>query len=164
MLTTDLVSVVVRQWYRFFRATPRLTIVITAAAAIIGVIIPLVVELTQPDSLATESPPANELTNQLEALDLVQDSLQNLLGFVQNQKREIEIEQETITELAQERSQLESAVQIDRATVEELAKIIENRGGGIDWKTIGIGFGFGILASTIASLTVAYGREKLQAT
>ncbi len=133
------------------------------AAAALGVIVgaALVIYGSISSGVSIPSaPPDPGLTEQHQSLELVEDNLKNLLEFVENQKLTIEIEQETIHRLEEEKTQLQSIVDIDRGVVEEIAQILERRDSRVDWGTIGIGFGSGILASEIASLIIAAVRPR----
>ena len=89
--------------------------------------------------------------NQIEQLNRMELNVKQLLEFVDNQKQTLQETEDTISSLKSEKEKLQPLVETDRAVVEAIFKAQEERANSNVWRERWIGFGFGVLASLIAS-------------
>ncbi len=105
-----------------------------------------------------------DLNQQIQELDRVHDSLQNLITFVEDQRKKVTVEQEIIAKLTQERAQLEPIVQQDRAIIEQILALQAQRqveqAERDKWVERGFGFVTGIVSSMVASFLYASAMAK----
>lgn len=89
---------------------------------------------------------------QIEVLDQVHRSIDNLKDFVTVQRKQLQEQQGVLEGLKDEREKLLPVVEADRQVVESLFRIQAERNLANVWKDYLIGFLLGILSSLIASL------------
>ena len=98
-------SQIVRVWANFFRVRP----VSTAAVTVLGAaasISAITMTLLKSGGPPLKPLPEVGLKEQINSLELMQDNLNNLMVFVERQKNIIENEQEVISQLSSETSNL----------------------------------------------------------
>ena len=93
-----------------------------------------------------------EFNSQLTQLDNTERNLKGLLLFVQNQREQLKESQTRIEALKKEHKQIKPIVEVDRQTLDSIFQAQEQRQRANVWKERWMGFGFGILASLIASI------------
>ena len=106
-------------------------------------------------------PVSLDFKEQLEQLDVTEDSLKTLLTFVQSQKEITALNEQRIQQLEHEKARLEPLVKADKATVVALFAEQESRASANTSKERWFGFGFGIVASIVASFLIAIGKNIL---
>jgi hypothetical protein len=84
-------------------------------------------------------------------LEKIQESLDNLKNFIEEQTFKLVENEKTINNLEQEKSRLDNVVTTDRKVVEAIFAIQEQRGKSQKWQNIFFGFISGIVASVIGS-------------
>lgn len=92
-----------------------------------------------------------DFNTQLTQLESTESSLKNLLIFVQNQRNQLKDSQTRIEELKKEHEKIRPLVEADKQVIESIFLAQEQRQTENVWKERWFGFGFGILASLIAS-------------
>ena len=92
-----------------------------------------------------------EFKVQVEQLDQVTNGLHALLSFVEEQRRRINVEQETVERLSRERAELEPIILAQRQVIYQIFKIQEARATRDKWWNYGIGFLLGLISSMTAS-------------
>ena len=89
---------------------------------------------------------------QIEQLDTTEKSLKQLLNFINTQKSNMIITEQSINSLKKEKENLQPLVKADRKTVEAIFSAQEIRAEKNANKEHWIGFGFGVGASLLASI------------
>jgi H+/Cl- antiporter ClcA len=119
-------------------------------AFIFGFIALFLFAVTTRTTIASHS--SEDLRLQLKELDNVKESLGHLVVFIDQQAAHIKQEQEGITALSEQRSQLEPIVKSDRAAIEQLFALQERRTQQNRWKDLALGFVLGVFGSFTASV------------
>ena len=94
-------------------------------------------------------------TQQLDALNNVQGSLNNLMQFVEMQKGKLKESEDLVNSLKSEQEKLKPVVEADRKTVEAILELQAQRAQTSVWRERGIGFALGVLSSILASSLIA---------
>ena len=89
---------------------------------------------------------------QMESLNAVEQSVKDLIAFVEVQKQQLRESEDVIGRLKSEETQLRPVVEADRKVVTSILEAQEQRSKSAAWKERTIGFALGILASLIASI------------
>lgn len=90
---------------------------------------------------------------QIQQLNATEQNIKKLLQFVDAQRKTLGATQVAISSLRAEQEVLKPLVESDRAVVEALFKAQEVRNEANVWRERFIGFGFGLLASILTSIT-----------
>ena len=97
---------------------------------------------------------------QVEVLDQVQVSIDNLREFVNRQRDQLKNQQDVLESLKNEKEKLEPLVKADREVVESLFRIQAERNKSNIWVDRLFGFLLGIVGSLLASLIWTVTRRK----
>ncbi|MBU1691785.1 MAG: hypothetical protein KJ958_04510 [Gammaproteobacteria bacterium] len=148
-------ELLVREWIKAYNKAPRVTVVATVLSMLIGGF-----SIYFSDQAARESREAKRLQNfsyakQVQSLDETRASLQSLLEFVDNEKRNLQVSQQTLQALKNEQERLKPLVESDRKTIDALFSAQEARNQAAQSTERWIGFGLGALSSLVASLVWA---------
>ncbi|MCU8044585.1 MULTISPECIES: hypothetical protein [unclassified Shewanella] len=145
------IEILAKEWVRLFRIKPFLTGI--ATSILIGTMAGGITYLDKIDREKRESKRLESLDyqNQIKQLDEMELNVKQLLAFVDNQKKTLQETEDTISSLKSEKEKLQPLVETDRAVVEALFKAQEERANSNVWRERWIGFGFGVVASLIAS-------------
>jgi hypothetical protein len=95
-------------------------------------------------------------SQQLDSLNSVQQSLNNLIDFVDLQKRKLRESEDVVDTLKAEQEKLEPVVATNRQVIEAILDLQSRKAQADVWKERGIGFLSGIIASVIASFLFAF--------
>ena len=98
------------------------------------------------------SPTADDLNRQLKELDHIKDSLARLASFIDAQATKLRQEQDLITTLSKERSELEPIVESQRRVIEGAIALLEKRAQREKWTSLWLGIVLGIFTSFTASV------------
>jgi hypothetical protein len=93
-----------------------------------------------------------DLSSQIQEMEQVQLSLKRLAAFIESQKERIRKEQDALSALSKERSDLEPIMKAQRQAIDELFTLQEQRATRNKWKDISIGIVLGVLSSLIATV------------
>jgi sensor c-di-GMP phosphodiesterase-like protein len=146
-----MLEILAKEWVKLFKLRPYLTSFLTIVLAAI-----LAVTIIYFEQLDREKREYKRLENlnyqsQINELNDTESSIRQLLEFVQFQKTTLQETEDTISLLKTEKERLQPLVESDRTVVEAIFKAQEERTSTTVWRERWIGFGFGILASLIAS-------------
>ena len=94
--------------------------------------------------------------DQLDAIDQVQESTKRILEFTETQRANLKREHEALQDMQRERASLGPLLEADRKLVEAIFEQQARRQANSQWAERVLGFGFGIVASVIASFLYAY--------
>jgi hypothetical protein len=97
---------------------------------------------------------------QIDSLNQIENSINILKEFVQNQKKYLEESQIAVNLLKEEEELLKPVVEADRKIVDALFKIQAQQQSKSIWLDRAFGFFIGIASSLVASLFWAYARRK----
>ena len=145
------IEVLAKAWVKHFRLKPFLTGITTGILA--AILAGGISYLDRIDREKRENKRLESLDyqNQIEQLNRMELNVKQLLEFVDNQKQTLQETEDTISSLKSEKEKLQPLVETDRAVVEAIFKAQEERANSNVWRERWIGFGFGVLASLIAS-------------
>lgn len=145
------IELLAKEWVKFFKAKPVLTPVITGI--LVGAMAAGITYLDQLDREKRETKRLESLDyqNQLQQLNEMEFNVKQFLAFVGDQKKTLQETEDTIVSLKSEKEKLQPLVETERAVVEALFKAQEERASANVWRERWIGFGFGVLASLLAS-------------
>jgi alkylated DNA repair dioxygenase AlkB len=115
-------------------------------------------ETQRQEELESELSQNPDFRAQIEELSETEETLQQLLRFVSQQKDKIEGYEKSIEDLETEKQKLEPLVNADRAKVEAFFRAQEERAQEKVFQERYIGFGLGVLASFVASFLLFIGR------
>lgn len=134
-------------WLAVFDRSPKWTLAATAFATVaISVAITFA-----PAPTAPRAPP---FADQMSALDQTQRSLDQLSKFVEAQRESIGASQKALERLRGEQKRLEPLVQADRNVVDALLSQQAVKAAAVADHERWVGFGFGVIASLVASILV----------
>lgn len=150
-MLNSLVEILAKEWVKLFKIKPYLTSSLTAF--LISIMALTITYLDQADREKRESKRLESLSyqEQIEQLNNTENNIKQLLQFVNLQKKTLRETEDTISELKTEKEKLQPLVESDRAVVEAIFQAQEDRTNSNVWRERWIGFGFGILASLLAS-------------
>lgn len=148
-------ELIVREWIKAYNKAPRLTLVVTVLILLISGF-----SIYFSDQTARESREAKRLQSfsyakQVQSLDETRASLQSLLDFVNNEKQNLQISQQTLQALKSEQERLKPLVESDRKTIDALFAAQEARNQTAQSTERWIGVALGVLSSLVASLVWA---------
>ena len=164
MLPDDLFQSV-KLWKELYRLHPRATLIATILLAIGGsLVLGAVTYYSKKSNEELVQKRQENLTynQQLEALNNVQGSLNNLIQFVEAQKTKLKESENLINSLKTEQEKLKPVVEADRKTVEALVELQVQRLESNVWKERTIGFLLGFVSSILASLAIYWLRSLLR--
>tara|TARA_R110001583_G_scaffold4844_4_gene27343 strand:- start:2370 stop:3155 length:786 start_codon:yes stop_codon:yes gene_type:complete len=158
--TSPAVESAAKLWLHSYIKSPLFTVLISL---VIGLASAFAVNQlsTYIDSSYKVQPVSSDFKEQLEQLDVTEDSLKTLLTFVQSQKETTALNEQRIQQLEHEKARLEPLVKADKATVVALFSEQESRASENTSKERWFGFGLGIVASIVASFLIAIGKNIL---
>ena len=150
-ITSKLVENAAREWVKLYKLKPILTSFMTV---IIGAT--FAAGITYLDNTDRQSRELKRLENinyetQVNQLDDMENNVRELLSFVVAQKKTVQETEDAITNLKSEHQKLKPLVETDKAIVEAFFQAQEERVSSNVWRERWIGFGFGIVASLVAS-------------
>lgn len=92
-----------------------------------------------------------EYKSQIQQLNQMEENINQLVQFVEIQKKKLRESEDTILQLKSEQEKLQPLVETNRSTVESIFRLQEERAIDNISRERWIGFGLGVLASLIAS-------------
>ncbi|SDO94957.1 hypothetical protein [Desulforhopalus singaporensis] len=150
-LNTSLIEFAAVAWLDLLNKKPILTSVITIIFAIcIGFGIYFI---NEHDKQRQEERRLKNLQyeTQINQLAETENNLKKLLEFIEFQKTNLKETQDSVELLKKEKEKLQPLVESDQAVVEALFQAQEERQRKTVWRERWVGFGFGLLASLLAS-------------
>lgn len=150
-LTSSSVEFFAKEWVKLYRQKPVLT-ALTTLVAIACLVVAFVefqaYEKNRKDAVRLEN---STYSKQIKQLDDMESSVAELLTFLDDQKKSMRDTQDALDSLKTERDNLAPLVQSDREVIDSIFLAQEQRSESNIWTERWIGFGFGIVASLIAS-------------
>ncbi|MFC5044699.1 hypothetical protein ACFSTE_22410 [Aquimarina hainanensis] len=128
--------------------------ILTFIAAIISLFGGLVTKIARDREKRKEQP--RTIEKQIEDLDSVSKSLENLKDFIEEQKNSLKDNERTIQELESEKEKLKPIVETQKATVEAILKAHSTSQKRARWFDYLMGFFIGVASSAIVSLVFYY--------
>jgi len=104
-----------------------------------------------------------EYTSQLQALDKTKESIQALVGFIDEQKKQLQLSQSAVDALKNEESRIHPLVEADRKVIDAVFAVQEQRNQVAQSRERWVGFGLGVLASVVASSIISLIAGRLRA-
>ena len=101
-----------------------------------------------------DSRPA-DYKSQIESLDRTKASIQSLLTFIDEQKKQVQTSQQAVEALKTEETLLHPLVTADRQVIDAMFAVQERRNQASQARERWIGFGMGVIASLMASILYA---------
>src|SRR5690554_6325750 len=139
-------------WVRAYKKSPRPTAIISAVGLVIGVRgIGSTIYFSEIDRKQRLQQPQS-FNEQIELLQATERNLNDLSSFIANKNNEIETTRSLIKGLEEKKSQLEPIVNAHQETVDAIFEQQRREFEKDIWLERAISFGFGILASLIATV------------
>lgn len=157
-VTEVAIKLLIETWVKWYRKRPVLAVFLTInLLGLLTVSIVLTERNRQQNSQELVNPrlAALDTDSQLKELDSIQSGLENLLIFVDEQRKKVLVEQEIVNNLKKEKELLEPIVESDRQIVEALLQIQEQNALRNRWKDITIGFISGFISEIIVGILLA---------
>jgi|GEM_PF-2361530 Mg2+ and Co2+ transporter CorA len=145
-------------WIHAFLKSPKTTVAISLFSLVFAAVAIFLAETQRQEELESELSQNPDFRAQIEELSETEETLQQLLRFVSQQKDKIEGYEKSIEDLETEKQKLEPLVNADRAKVEAFFRAQEERAQEKVFQERYIGFGLGVLASFVASFLLFIGR------
>jgi predicted helicase len=149
---------IVTLWKMAYEKFPRATLILTIVVVIgagLGIFIGVREERQRDQELARRRLENLSYSQQLESLNNVQSSLNNLIAFVEMQKVTLKESEDLVNSLKTEREKLKPVVQADRKTVDALLALQSERIAQNASRERWYGFGLGVLSSILASFILS---------
>lgn len=148
---STVIEALAKEWVKLFKIKPYLTSTLTAFLSVV-----VAASVTYLDKVDQEKREARRLESQsyqqqVDQLSQTETKIRQLLEFVNSQKATLRETEDMITALKSEKERLKPIVDSDRSVVEALFRAQEERTSANIWRERWIGFGFGVLASLVAS-------------
>lgn len=149
--TTSAIELLAKGWIKAFKKSPWITSIATGIFTFIftfGIYF-----IDQADKKHKEAARLQSLDyqTQLKQLNQTQSNIEQLLNFIEMQKRNIRETEDAVLLLKKEQETLKPIVESDKAVVEALFRAQEDRTRASIWRERWIGFAFGVVASLVAS-------------
>lgn len=145
----------VQEWLKLYQRAPRTTVAGTVlGAAILGTVI----YVTEQRSAAIREAKRLESLSysvQAQKLEETKSNLHALLQFVEEERRNLQVSQQTLQSLKKEHEQLKPLVDSDRKTIDALFAAQEARNQTAQVAERWIGFALGVVSSLVASFVWA---------
>jgi hypothetical protein len=150
IISNSIVVAIYKIWVAAYRRHP----LVTALASIVGVIlIGTIVVVGQQNRKAEEErrKDSADFVDQLATLDSTQNNLRQIMEFVENQKSKLKESHDIVDSLEQKKHDLTPIVQAQKEIVDAIFAVQEKRQSDSVSRERWIGFGYGVLASIVAS-------------
>jgi hypothetical protein len=152
-------AVIIETWKNLYKRNSKLTVILSIAlglGAMAAALVGFYQDKKKDEELARKRMENLSYNQQVDALNSVQASLNNLIEFVNLQKAKLKESEDIVNNLKSEQAKLQPVVEADRKTVEALLSLQAEKAShtNILWERT-IGFTLGFLASILAS--VVYG-------
>ena len=150
-----LVEAIVTTWLKAYRHAPVLTIIITVLGLVgsgSGIYFTETSKQAQREAKRMEN---LNYTRQMENLNQVRASIEGLLEFVDSQREQIKRTQGALSSIKTEHEKLKPLIEADRRVIDALFAAQEARNQEAQTRERWIGFGFGVIASLMASFLYA---------
>jgi len=128
-----------------------MTLAATVTAISTFVVGGIKVENHQKEKRQAERLENGTFNEQIDQINEMESNVGQLLEFLEKQKTTLSNTEETISKLQSEKEKLEPLVETDRKVVEAIFLAQEERATANVWRERWIGFGFGIVASLVAT-------------
>lgn len=102
---------------------------------------------------------SDEYTAVISQIKGIEEQLSELSGFLDRERKRVTDTESTLSKLREEKTKLEPVVSTNRQTVDAILAAHSARQRSNAWKERFIGFGFGILASMLASIVYGYFKQ-----
>lgn len=146
-----LIEILAKEWVNLFKLKPYLTGVLTAV--LVSLVAGGITYFEKTDREKREAKRLESLNyqEQIQQLNQTEKNINQLLEFINSQKKTLRETEDTISALKTEKAKLQPLVESNKAVVEALFKMQEERASASVWRERWIGFGFGVLASLLTS-------------
>jgi hypothetical protein len=144
-------EVIAAIWLKAYHRAPVLTIMITVLGLLgIGSSVYFIETHLQAQREAKRIENLN-YTKQMETLNQVKESIEGLLEFVDAQREQIKLTEGALSSMKSEHEKLKPLIEADRRVIDAFFAAQEVRNQETQTKERWIGFGFGVIASMMAS-------------
>lgn len=153
-LTSYFVEKGVSVWTQAFQKRPVITVIVSVAlvaAVALGI---WLIQKRESERIAEQERKRNEnysYNQQLDTLENVQVSLNNLIGFVELQKTRLRDSEDLLNKLQMQREQLQPLLQADQKTVEAILELQTKRAETAASRERWFAFIGGVISSIVAS-------------
>ena len=141
----------VREWTKLYKRAPRATLLITLLGALTAGTIVFIAESRSSEAREARRLQNMSYTKQAEALDETRRNLQALVEFVDEERKRLQVSQQSLDSLKAEHDRLRPLVETDRKAIDAVFAAQEARNQAALGTERWIGFGFGVVSSLVAS-------------
>lgn len=150
-ITSSMVEFAAKEWVKLYKKAPIATIISTLLGIAISVTGIYFIEKHDQEKRQSARKQNISYQKQVQDLNQTEKSIKSLLVFIDEQKDRLADTEDTINALKSEHQKLKPLVESDRQLVEAIFVAQEERNLASVWRERLIGFGFGVLASLLAS-------------
>ncbi|MBQ4857356.1 HNH endonuclease signature motif containing protein [Pseudoalteromonas sp. MMG007] len=141
-------------WVHAYIKSPKLTSILSVILTVVGMIFAVYsnqkIEFQREESIAKNL----NFKTQIEQLDKTEDSLKQLLTFIEIQKNQVAENQRSLEILVEEQTKLEPLVNADKKVVEALLSVQQLKAKELATNEKVFGFISGVIASILASIVI----------
>lgn len=150
-MQNSLIQMLAALWVDQFKLKPVVTSAVTVLAAACGVAVSLYADYNRGYNQEAMRLSSSTYQAQVSQLSETERNIRQLLSFIESQKISLRETEDNISKLKSEQETLQPLVSSNREIVDALFRAQEERTKSGIWTERLIGFGFGIVASLIAS-------------
>jgi hypothetical protein len=148
----EIVELLASEWTKLYSRRPKTTLVVTLILLITTSSFFVTQILIQERNREATRLQNSNYTKQLESLDVTRSNLNTLIEFIDNEKRKVELSQQTLKSLKSEHDRLKPLIESDRKIIESIFATQEARNKIDQSNEKYIGFVMGIVTSLVASI------------
>jgi sensor c-di-GMP phosphodiesterase-like protein len=144
-------ELLVHAWIKLYRHSPKLTVVVTLIVIATVVTAIGIAEKNAAEKREAERLKSQSYVTQAQLLDETRVNVKALLGFIENERRNLAASEEALLSLKREHELLKPLVESDRKTIDALFSAQEARNQAAQSTERWVGFGLGVVSSLVAS-------------
>jgi hypothetical protein len=153
LLNTDYAAeLLVREWQKLYKRSPKATIAGTFLVLSIGAAAVFFAERNAVADRKAKLLQSQSYVTQAQLLDETRINLRALLRFIEDEQRNLKSSEQALLALRREHDQLKPLIDSDRKTIDALFAAQEARNQSAQVTERWIGFGLGVISSLVASL------------
>lgn len=145
-------ELLVREWRKLYKQSPRATTAATLLALAIGGTAIFFVQRNAAAEREARRLQSQSYVTQAQLLDETRVNLKALLSFIEDQRTSLKDSEQALLALKREHDKLKPLIESDRKTIDALFAAQEARNQSAQSAERWIGFGLGVISSLFASL------------
>ncbi len=153
-ISTPIAKQAAEAWIHAYIKSPKVTSTVSLIVGVLGFVLAIYINGQAALKLDAKFDEDLIFTNRINELNETEDNVRTLLHFIQQQRKQMVDNQNSLKELEEEQSKLKPLVSADKEIVEALFSAQEARSKESAKTERWIGFGLGVVASIIASVLI----------